>query len=686
MEFNNLVKAIQVQFDMMAEHRLFVVQTPKRSIFDAYLKNIAPEDDPIYITNTVHNCDCCKAFIRDVGNVVAIIDNSLVSVWDADVPDMYKESASAMSQLVKSCPIYSTFTHHSATAGTESNSAILSDKQVERLVADGNKEVDTSKVTTYKHFFQKIPALYVIPESGEPQYRSEVQSRQSVFLRAMKEWDLESVNSVKELIDENILPRGEEMLNTVELIIECLTEAEGKTDQELEWWSWFKSIELGGSSRFRNSAIGTLIVDLCKGEDRESSIIRFSKMVSGENYKRPKTTVTQAMKVAAGKTLIKHDLESAIPRRHAVTSDIPYADVLFADRSSRVDMSGGSILDDIVPVKSPAVVLVDDSLVKIKMSDFISDVLPKAESVHVLIKNNHKSNLMSLIAPVNADAGQLFKWDNLFSWSYNGEVADAVAVRVKSAGGVTDAVLRVSALWHNTDDLDIKLKLPSRKTISFSNKRVDGGSLDVDANNGNLTTKPVENIYFSDEKNVVDGNYEFSIHQYCKRNNVNYGFEAEISYKGQSHNFVYDKVVQDRNEVLIAKFTISDGSLVISSGLSSEESSAPLWSVESNVWSKVNMVMNSPNHWGEQAIGNRHWFFIVDQCENPDTVRGMYNEFLNDKLHADRKVFEVVGAQMKVVPADDQLSGLGFSSTLDAVVDVKVTTSESTRVYRVSVK
>ena len=54
---------------------------------------------------------------------------------------------------------------------------------------------------------------------------------------------------------------------------------------------------------------------------------------------------------------------------------------------------------------------------------------------------------------------------------------------------------------------------------------------------------------------------------------------------------------------------------------------------------------------------------MLENCINPDKARGFFNEFLNESLTEHRKVFEVLGAKMKVEESKNQLSGLGFSST-----------------------
>ena len=82
--------------------------------------------------------------------------------------------------------------------------------------------------------------------------------------------------------------------------------------------------------------------------------------------------------------------------------------------------------------------------------------------------------------------------------------------------------------------------------------------------------------------------------------------------------------------------------------------------------------MLSPNHWDGRAVGNKHWFFLINNARNDAPARGLYNEFLRTDLDKHRKVFELVGAKTKVAPSDDQLSGLGFSSTKPAVVTVRL--------------
>jgi hypothetical protein len=245
---------------------------------------------------------------------------------------------------------------------------------------------------------------------------------------------------------------------------------------------------------------------------------------------------------------------------------------------------------------------------------------------------------------------------------------------VKKAGGKVDAFLRTSLSWFNTDDLDIHAIEPNGNRIYFQNKRspITGGCLDVDMNAaGRNSRDAVENITWG--KNLLDGKYKIVVNNYQKRENCDFGFEIELEFDGKSTVFAYPKAVVNKENVEVVEFEYSkEKGVKIIKSIPLTRSSKEIWGIHTNKWNKVSMIMSSPNHWDGNETGNRHTFFVLEGCKNPDKARGLYNEFLRNDLTEHRKVFEMLGSKMKAEYSDNQLSGVGFSSTVDNSVLCKI--------------
>ena len=173
---------------------------------------------------------------------------------------------------------------------------------------------------------------------------------------------------------------------------------------------------------------------------------------------------------------------------------------------------------------------------------------------------------------------------------------------------------------------------------------------------------------------MLEGNYTVYVNNFCCRESVDTGFTLEIEYNGEVRQFVYDKPVKHKENVMVAEITYSKSKGIQIRELipSTSNSSIGIWNIDTNKFHKVNVMMMSPNYWDEQGIGNKHYFFMLDDCKNPEPVRGFFNEYLNSELTPHRKVFEVLADKMKTPYQEHQLSGLGFSSTMRNSVIVKV--------------
>ena len=669
MSFNNFKQAVAKQFAVMSKHHLFRTNVSGDEMWETYLASFPKGTNPIYRERTEHDCSCCKQFIRNIGNVVAIINGEAVSIWDVELPAIrgYKDVAAAMKAKALSKPIIDFYLHHESIVGT-----------------DKNFETIMGEAKAWEHFHVRLPNSVVMSKGSIASVLGQRRTMFEVTKRGLIEISYEALDTVLELINQNSLYRGAEFKDSVQKFKKLKQDYAGKGDNFI----WQTVAVSGGVGMLRNSVIGTLLVDLSDGVmDMERAVASFEAKVAPTNYKRPTAVVTPRMVADAKKKIEDLGLTSALERRYATIDDITINNVLFANRDTKATLGGKDVFDELsgsVTTNPKSF----DKVEEITIDKFLSDVLPSAKSVQVLVENRHSGNLMSLIAPVDPTAPSLFKWGNNFSWSYTGDVTDSIKERVKAAGGSVTGDLCCRLAWNNRDDLDLYMDEPGNHRIYFSVRRqlsVNGGMLDLDANGADgQRNDPAENIFYSSMNKMREGIYKLSVHQYNARSTQNPGFEIEIDALGEVHHFAYEKAVRQGERIHIADIVYSrKNGFKIEGHLPSTTSSKDIWGLKTQTFADVKAIMLSPNHWDDQGVGNRHWFFMLDGCANDGTARGIYNEFLNTQLEPHRKVMEMVGNKLKTDKSDQQLSGLGFSSTMKNSVICRINGTFS-RVVRVT--
>jgi len=654
MEFSKFKEAVQTRFKILEETGLFYTDTHKDDLWECYLTSFPEGSNPMYKERTEHDCQCCKQFIRACGSVVSFVDGELVSIWDINIGGDYQVVADALSLLVRSNEIQNKYLHYQANIGTDHNN------QVE--IGEGNK------IKTWQHFHHKLNNNYVSDDidSVLGSHRTSVQT----FKRALEEITLDSIETVLDLISQNSLYRGQEhedILNKFANKKELYDMLDNDVKATYIWSKYDRAV-----AGIRNSSIGKLLTDLSDGKDLDFAVTAFEKMVAPANYKRPTALITKGMINKAEQKVEELGLHDSLKRRYAHMDDLTINNVIYANRNTKKSMNVFDKMHDEVGINPKSYSNVEE----IGIDDFISDVLPTSNSIELMFDNKHVNNLVSLIAPVVPDSPNILKWGNNFSWSYNGEVTDSIKERVKNAGGQIDAYMRCSLSWYNTDDLDIHVVEPNGNEIFYGSKlsQSTGGCLDVDMNVRTLRRDAVENVVWSDENKMIEGDYKVYINNYTPRETVDIGFEVETEWNGNIKNFVYPKRVTKDVVVLIFNYSKTKG-ITIKGELEESNVVKEVWGINTQGFHNVSMVMNSPNHWDGEETGNKHWFFMLDKCNNDKPARGFYNEFLNGSLHEHRKVFEVLGSKLKTELSDNQLSGLGFSSTKRDSVLCKVSGS-----------
>lgn len=672
-DFIHAKRSIHEQWDRMKDLPLFRVDAEPEFLWALYLASFPKGTNPMFRKRLEHDCSCCRSFIRNLGNVVALDDSGkLHSIWDGgcEQEPAYAAVFSKMAAFVKAQEIFGSFLINEVSVGT--------DKNFEAEVGGTAK--------AWSHFYVKIPKAVQMDGYKIPAVLGEQRATFDVFFRGLTELKLDAFDAVLDMIGQNSLYRGEEHLKAVKTFKDLKIGFDARADAGLaKAYAWFQSVKMSQAvCRIRNSAIGTLLIDLSEGVDLEDAVKKFEAVVAPSNYKRPTALVTKAMIAKARGAVAELGLTDALMRRHAVVDDLKIENVLFVDRNTRAEIIGDAF--DLVPTKTtkPSVSKIES----VPIDRFITEILPKAESVSVLLENEHASNMVSLIGPEHPTAANLFKWNNPFSWSYAGELADSeMRKAVKSRGGSVSGVFRFSHQWNyrerNASLMDLHVFMPSsnvqpddcindfyglgrRVGWNQRNDTLSGGVQDVDYTNpAPAGYVPVENITFPALSKMPEGRYICKIHNWQLRAPTNGGFKAEIEFGGTVYEYEVVRPLKNKEWITVAEVTLKDGAFSIKHHLPVGGSPRAIWGLTSGAFHRVKAAMLSPNHW-DGNIGNRHLFMMLEGCASDAPVRGFYNEFLRSDLDKHRKVLELVGSKAAIAPSDRQLSGLGFSSTQKA--------------------
>lgn len=664
-DFTIFSKAIYSQFNEMSKSRLFVVDVSSDQLWDYYLNSFPEGTNQIYKTNREYDCSCCRGFIRNIGAVVTLNNNTIQSVWDGgiNVPFPYDVVSTQMRNLVKSSPIKTLFLTSQRHVGTESNI----------------QQLDNGSTVKWNHFHCEVPLQFISSDIGSR--RSTEESTARVVQRGFEEITRYAIDTVLDLVQNNSIYRGHQYLKQLRDFSDAHMTYNALTSQlDKNHFVWRHNTQ---SLAIRNTSIGQLLINLSEGMDVEQAVRSYETMVAPANYRRTSAPITQGMVAKAEETLQKLNLLSALNRRHAVAEDVAIADVIFANRSTASVMRSalGDLLSNEVQ-KSSKTVKAGARHSHVSMEHFLTQVLPNSTRLEVLFDNKLTGNLMSVTAPVDPSSGRLFPWDNSFAWSYNGDLTDSIKERVKKAGGNVQGVCRVSLSWSNYDDLDLHVIEPNGAHIYYADKSPRGalGRLDVDMNAGGPTTRsPVENVTWDDD--ISPGVHRVLINNFHKRESIDVGFTVEVEFNGNIQTFSYDKALRNRDTIRAFAFHFGNNGLQIRDvGVGIQYGHRPLnyWGMNTGSFQEVSMLCLSPNFWSGQHFGNKHWFFILEGANNPEPTRGIYNEFLRQELRQHRKVFEVLADKTKCPPVERQLSGLGFSSTIPNELMVRV---DGTRTY-----
>jgi hypothetical protein len=378
LEFHLLKQAIQRRFNEMKTAPLFRAAIDKDEIWRLYLASFPEGANPMFRERTEHDCSCCRApSSRMRAAWCTVIDGEIATLWDIRV-EGYQPVIDALADYVKAQAIDNVFLHSEKTVGT-----------------DKNFENTDNGVLTWQHFHVTLPdALHAVKGTIGPRL-SEYRALHDVVLRSLQEITPDAIETVQDLIAQNSLYRGAEKKALVDAFAIMKRRFDEIPASGHDLFAWSQVIGPNAFvCRMRNDVIGTLLVDLSEGVELEKAVKSFEDKVSGTNYKRP-TSLGHAENARRRRkrNLTELGLIDALERRYARLEDVKITNVLFADRSAKTRMAGDVF--DTLPVSGRNVKNFD-KVEEVTIEKFITDILPTASSLEVLVENRHTSNLVSL--------------------------------------------------------------------------------------------------------------------------------------------------------------------------------------------------------------------------------------------------------------------------------------------------
>lgn len=620
-----------------------------------------------------HNCHACHSFIKHYGKLVLInADLDRTTIWNVEVEEPYKTVFSAMHQLVNSSPIENLFITKTRDLGVSSNLAI-----------DAN-----GVYHAWQHLSCNLSSDYPLSRAvGED--LNEGQQRKAVLQRALDTISIEATDTVLELIASNQLYRGSESRGLVNAFRKHQAIYNDLPEEKQELYCWFVAADVQQAviCKIRNSAIGTLLIDLGNPElTIEQAVNRFEGKM--DNYQRPQAIVTASTAAKLAESLRNDGYEPSLARRYATPLDIPINDTLFVYNKQFAQVSLLDTLMENVSLdprryqKAP----------ELSFTEFLTNTLSSAQKVEVLLENRLANNSMTLFTAENPDAPNLLKWDNTSTWCYHGNRADSIRERVQKAGGSTEGKLRVSLSWSNYDDLDLHVNTTNpTHHIYFSVKgrrMSQGGLLDVDANVASYTNTPVENVIFDYNSTVVNREYSVEVNNYTRRDRGgSNGFTVEVEHEGQIYTYHSNNSPTQNQTIPVVTFRINSAGKIHFLKQMAEPSTdlknIQVAGLNSNQFHNVELISYSPNYWGSNKVGNQHLFLFLAGAQPEGDMRPLFNEYLKGEIvQKHRQALEVLGGKIKP-SGKPELTGLGFALTNPNYFICRVTKESNQQVYKV---
>jgi len=226
-----------------------------------------------------------------------------------------------LSSYVKSALIRDIFASKECIFGTDRN----------------HERLDDGKIIAWSHFYIDLPAKFIPSDLSDTisSIQAGYKAIKNVFQRSLNDIHNDAIETVLDLISQNSLYKGKEWEAVLKQFLGLYKEYHQLPqlpESTRDNYCWLTSVKVGGViGKIRNHSIGTLLLDITKGTDLNTSVKKYEAIVAPTNYKRPKAIFTKKQVIAAEKKIMELGFENSLQRRFATVEDITINNILFAN-------------------------------------------------------------------------------------------------------------------------------------------------------------------------------------------------------------------------------------------------------------------------------------------------------------------------------------------------------------------
>jgi len=380
----------------------FFLVEPEVPLFDVYLdafEALSPKQ------RQVHNCSCCRHFLRRYGGAVTVAENGEVvplfwALADEQTDGVYEGVEDALARAVRAAPIRA-------------------------VLIDSAEEWGNRATGSWSHFGVPSLARWRHPRKAAHEEAAEKREERGMLARALEEFSPEMVKQAQALLEADQLYRSEKVLGVAVWLDRLHARLAGVENRRLrDNLLWLAAATAPpGFAHVRSTMIGTLLDDLAQKLPIEAVRERFAAKMHPLQYQRPTAAPSEGQIAHAEKVVAELGAAGSLGRRFAKLEDLQ---TTWRPRDAAPSRpAGGGVFDYLRPGRSSGDVDLGAPPAPITWEKFARTVLPKAEQIELLLPER-AAPYSALITASDPNAAPIIQWDrpekrNPVTWYlYNG--------------------------------------------------------------------------------------------------------------------------------------------------------------------------------------------------------------------------------------------------------------------------